>query len=837
MTDDLKVKQKRIFEIAKELNISHIEIIKFLESQDISCKSIMTPVDEATYLKILEEFAREKDVIERFRKERARREAESKRKADEEARKSAQEERKKIENEVYQHAAPLIDSAIKMTYEFTQQILKQLLTEVKEAISYSDVIPKKIAEIPVVEASTAAATAAEGEVAGKKKKEKRKLRRVAISEIESRLDQKGSKRRMLDEELKKRGKHGKLIEIDNRKIDASIRRTMAKMDEKLGRKKYKKADTTKVEEQEESQKIRISEFSSVETLANMMNVDPADVIAKCIQMGMFVTINQRLDFDAITLIADEFEFKVEQVERYGEEILKIEESEEDLRNATPRPPVVVIMGHVDHGKTSLLDYVRRTNVVAGESGGITQHIGAYKVILDNNKEITFLDTPGHEAFTAMRARGAQVTDIVILVVAADDGVMPQTIEAINHAKAANVPIVVAINKIDKPESNIEKVKRELSENGVLVEDWGGSVQAAEISAKTGQGVNHLLDILLLEAEMLELKTNAGTMAKGTVIESKIDKRHGPTATVLIQMGTLNIGDTFVCGPAFGRVRSLYDERGHRLKKAGPSDPVVVVGFDVLPPLAEIFAVVEDDREAKKIASERHKIHREQQFRQTKEWTLDAISQQISEGKIKQLNVILKCDVDGSVEALSETISKLGNEEVAVSIKHKAAGQIHESDVLLAKASEAIIIGFNTTATPKGKELAKKENIEIRYYDIIYELVDDIKAALEGLLTPDKIEERLGLVEVREVFKIPKLGFIAGSYVKEGKVTRTAMGRIIRAGEVLHVGQIGSLKRFKDDVREVPQDFECGVAVDGFTKYEQGDEIEIFEIKSVKRKLE
>lgn len=838
MPGEVKIRQKRIFEIAKELNISHIEIIKFLEKENIPCKSIMTPVDESIYLKIIEEFAREKDVVERFRKERARREAESKRKAEEVARKSAEIERKKIEDEVYHHALPLINFAIKLSYDFSSKILDLLIKDVKETAKVTDVTPEAVRKKTAPEALEKKPVLEEDKKAPKKGKEKRKLRRVAISEIESRLDQKSGKHRPTKEEDVKRGKRGKRhAEIDTKKVDESIRRTMAKMDEKSTKKKYKKPDSTLPEELEETQKIKISEFATVETLASMLDVDPADVIQKCIQLGMFVTINQRLDFDTITLIADEFEYEVEKVEQYGEEILKIEDTEEDLLNATSRTPIVAIMGHVDHGKTSLLDYIRQTNVVAGESGGITQHIGAYKVLLKNQKQITFLDTPGHEAFTAMRARGAQVTDIVVLIVAADDGVMPRTIEAINHAKAAEVPIVVAINKIDKPEADIEKVKRGLSEHGILVEDWGGSIQVAEISAKTGAGIDHLLDLLLLEAEMLELKANADTRAKGTVIEVKLDRQHGPTATVLIQKGKAGIGQPFVCGPASGRIRALYDERGRRLKEVGPSDPVVVVGFDVLPNLADIFVIVENEKEAKKIAAERQMIQREQQFHHTKEWTLDTISQQIAEGMVKQLNVVLKCDVDGSVEAVSETIKNLGNEEVAVSVKHKAAGHITETDVMLAKASEAIIVGFNVSANPKVRELAKKESVEIRHYSVIYELVDDIKDALEGLLSPEKIEEHLGLVEVREVFKIPKIGLIAGAYVKEGKVTRNAKARIKRGDEIIHEAAVGSLRRFKDDVREVQEGYECGIAIDGFTQYEAGDLIEVFEVKSVKRKLE
>ncbi len=839
MTDDSKVKQKRIFEIAKELNISHIEIIEFLKKDKIPAKTIMSAVDESTYLKILEEFAKEKDVVERFRKEKARREAESKRKAEEEARKSAETERKNIESEVYQQAIPVIESAIKVTLNFSSSIHEMLIKEVFDTDKLTDVTAEAVEVLIEEKKSTEPAASKEGEVKDekKKKKDKRKLRRITISDIESRLDQKGGKRRTgVVEDTKKGKKNKRLANIDDRKVDESIRRTMAKMDEKSTKKKYRKQEIEKDDEQVEVNKIRISEFATVETLATMLDVDVADLISTCIQMGMFVTINQRLDFDAITLIADEYDYIVEQIEQYGEEVLKIEDSEEDLENAVPRPPVIAIMGHVDHGKTSLLDYIRRSNVVAGESGGITQHIGAYKVVLGNNKQITFLDTPGHEAFTAMRARGAQVTDIVVLIVAADDGVMPRTIEAINHAKAASVPILVAINKVDKPEADIDKVKRGLSEHGVLVEDWGGSVQVAEISAKTGQGIDHLLDLLLLESEMMELKANADTAAKGTVIEAEVDKRHGPIATVLIQKGTANIGDPFVCGPAAGRIRAIYDERGHRLKKVKPSDSAVIVGFDVLPNLADVFAVMDDEREARKIASERQKIQREQQFRHAKEWTLDTISQQIAEGRIKQLNVVLKCDVDGSVEAISESLGNIGNEEVAVSVTHKAAGHISESDVLLAKASEAVIIGFNVTANPKVKEVAKKENVEIRHYSIIYELMDDIKAALEGLLSPEKVEEHIGTIEIREVFKIPKIGFIAGSYVKEGKVHRNAMGRIKRNDEILHEAHISSLRRFKDDVKEVLEGYECGVALEGFTKYEEGDIIEVFDVKSVKRKL-
>jgi len=819
MGNEIKTRQRRIFEIAKEENIL--------------CKTIMTAVDETVYLKILEEFAVEKDIVERFKKEKARKEAEFIRKAEEEARQSAELEREKIEEEVYKSAISIIDSAIDDVIKYSSDIKSLLIEAVLGSEGKTDVFPETLVEEKIVKAEP---EVSEKKREKKKQKEKRKFRKVAISEIESRLDQKSSRRHKATEAEKQKGKWGKKEKlIDSKKVEESIRRTMAKIDEKSTRKKYKKQEITEVVE-EEVKKIKISEFSTIETLASAMDVDPADVIQKCMQLGMFVTINQRLDFDTISVIADEFGFKIEQMEQFGEELLKIKETEEDLKNAVPRPPVIAIMGHVDHGKTSLLDYIRKENVVAGEAGGITQHIGAYQVELKNKKKITFIDTPGHEAFTAMRARGAQVTDIVVLIVAADDGVMPRTVEAINHAKAANVPIVVAINKIDKPEADVEKVKRGLSKQGVLVESWGGKIQTAEISARTGQGIDHLLDLLLLEAEMLELKANADTYAQGTIIESRVDRRHGPIATVLIQKGTLKVGNPFVCGASCGRVRALFDERGKKIKTVTPSDPVVVVGFDILPSLASVFSVVSDASMAKRITGERQKIQREQQHRQIKEWTLDAISAQIAEGKIKQLNVVLKCDVDGSVEAIGETLNKIGNEEVTINVVHKAAGEVSESDVLLAKASAAIIVGFNVSVNPKVRDLAKRENVEIRRYSVIYELVDEMTLALEGLLTPDNVEEHLGEVEIRDVIKIPRIGFIAGCYVMEGKVVRNARVRLKRDDEVICEGPLSSLKRFKDDVKEVQEGFECGIAIEGFDNYKQGDRIEIFEVKSVKRTL-
>ncbi|MBN2281918.1 MAG: translation initiation factor IF-2 [Candidatus Marinimicrobia bacterium] len=879
------MKKRRIFHIAKELNISHIEIIKFLKKDDASDISINTSVDEDVYFKILRNFSKEKDIVERINKEKARKEAEKKRKEEETARLEAE----KLHKEILADATSLSDDFVSQASDYIMTTVADLYNdlvtdkkknepaeiarEVSETVVVSEkeilnepvkteknkpffaqhhkkdaktttpvMQPKPVMEKPK---KTQENETDENKFGKKPKKVKsdlaekldsirhagskgKKLKRVTITDIEDDVNRQARGK-------KKKNKRGK--QVDAEKVDQNIKQTMAKMSQKTVKKKYKKRRHDE-DIDEDSRLIKISEFSTVEDLAKHLNVEPAEVIKHCISLGMFVTINQRLDFDTIQLIASEFEYEVEQLKQYGEEVLKIDESEEDIEKAIRRSPIVAVMGHVDHGKTTLLDYIRKTNVVSGESGGITQHIGAYQVELENGDKITFLDTPGHEAFTAMRARGAQVTDIVVLIVAADDGVMPRTVEAINHAKSAEVPIIVAINKIDKPEANIEKVKRELSEHGILVESWGGEIQSSEISAKSGKGVEHLMELILLEAEILDLKANANTLAKGTVIEARIDNRHGPIATVLLQKGTLKVGQPFVCGGAFGKVRVMFNENGMKLDEVTPGQPVRIVGFDIVPKLADIFAGVESEKEARKIAAERQKILREQQHRQVKQvFSLDAISARIAEGNAKTLNVILKADMDGSVEALSEVLGKLGNKEVSVSIKHKAAGHISENDVLLAKASDSIVIGFNVPANPKVKELAKQENVEIRRYRIIYELQDDIKSALEGLLTPDKVEEKTGTAEVRMVIRVPNVGNIAGSYVTHGELFRGSMGRLIRDGQVIHTGEIGTIKRFKDDVKSIKEGYECGINLEGFDNYLEGDIIEGFEIKSVKRKLE
>ncbi len=582
--------------------------------------------------------------------------------------------------------------------------------------------------------------------------------------------------------------------------------------------------------------LRVTEFLSTGELAGLMDVGVNDVIGRLFSMGMMVSINQRLDADSIQLVADEFGYDIEFIKEFDEEEA-MDLFDDDPEDMEERSPVVTIMGHVDHGKTSLLDYIREANVVAGEAGGITQHIGAYKVVKDG-RAIAFLDTPGHEAFTAMRARGAQATDIVILVVAADDAVMPQTIEAINHAKAADVPIVVAINKIDKPAANSPRVMQQLSDHGVLVEAYGGQVQVEEVSAKTGQGVPELLEKVLIQAELLELKANPDRGAVGTVIESRLDKGRGVVATVLVQTGTLEVGDIFLAGVHSGRVRAMFDERDQRVAEAGPSTPVTILGFPGAPEVGDRLVVMDDEREARDIAARRTQIAREQAMRQRKHITLDEIGRRIALGDFQELNVILKGDVGGSVEALSDSLQKLSTPEVAVSLIHTGVGAINESDVMLASASDAVIIGFQVRPTLSARQLAEREEIDIRTYSIIYDAIQDVRDALEGLLSPEKTEKTLGTVEVRQIFKVPRIGTIAGSFVVDGKIKRNDKVRLIRDGVVIYDNaSIGSLRRIKDDVKEVASGYECGISIDGYNDIKEGDQIEAFEVVETARTLE
>jgi translation initiation factor IF-2 len=644
----------------------------------------------------------------------------------------------------------------------------------------------------------------------------------------------------------KKRKKVKKFEIDEKEVKEAIRKTLLSMDDtavlagraNVRKRKRKEREAEEERKQElrdiENAKIRVTEFIAVNELANLMNVPVADVISKCIELGLMVSINQRLDVETITLVADEFGFEVEFQKEYTSEVL--EDTIDEPETLKHRSPVVTIMGHVDHGKTSLLDYIRRTNVVAGEAGGITQHIGAYRVDVGNGKTIAFLDTPGHEAFTAMRARGAQLTDIVVLIVAADDAVMPQTIEAINHAQAARVPIVIAINKIDKPGANVEKIKQQLADRNVLVENWGGKYQCVEVSAKTGLNIDNLLEVILLEADLLDLKANPDRLARGVVIESELDKGRGIQCTILVQKGTLRVGDPFVAGVFFGKVRAMFDERGNKVFDAPPSTPVQVLGFEGSPQAGDTFVVVDSERDARDISLKRQQLKREQEQKQVHHITLDEIAQQISIGGVKELPLIVKGDVDGSVEALSDSLMKLSNEEVIIRVIHKGVGGISESDVLLAAASNAIIIGFHVRPNINARKLAENQNVDIRLYSVIYNAISEVKSALEGLLSPVLSEEIVASVEIRDVFKVPKVGTIAGCYVLDGKITRNSKVRIIRDGIEIYEGEIASLKRFKDDVREVDAGYECGLNIANFNDIKTGDIVEAFKIIETKKKL-
>jgi translation initiation factor IF-2 len=588
-------------------------------------------------------------------------------------------------------------------------------------------------------------------------------------------------------------------------------------------------------QEKESTILRVTEFVTVNELSTMMDVPVNKVIGACMSLGIFVTMNQRLDAETLSIVADEFGYQIEFSTADIDEAIPVEEDRpEDL---VPRAPIVTVMGHVDHGKTSLLDHIRNENVIAGESGGITQHIGAYSVTLKRSKQrITFLDTPGHEAFTAMRARGAQVTDIAIIVIAADDDIMPQTKEAISHAQAANVPIIFAINKIDKPTANPEKIKEHLANMNLLVEDWGGKIQSQDISAKQGIGVSDLLDKVLLEAEILELKANPKKHALGTVVEAALDKGRGYVSTVLVQEGTLRVGDYLLAGTHSGKIRAMHDERGKSVKEAIPSTPVTILGLDGAPQAGDKFYVFEDEKEAKQIAAKRTQLLREQSVRTQRHITLDEIGRRIALGDFKELNIILKGDVDGSVEALTDSFQKLSTEEIQVSIIHKGVGAITESDVLLASASNAIIVGFNVRPMSNARALAEKEEIDIRTYSIIYDAINDLKSAMEGMLSPEMREEVTGTVEIRELFKISKVGTIAGCMVTDGKIYRNSKIRLLRENVVIYTGELSSLKRFKDDVKEVSKGYDCGLQIKNYNDIKEGDVLEAFQEVAVKKKL-
>ena len=801
----------RIFQIAKELNISHTDILDFLNKKDVDVKSHMSPVDEDVQTLIMSEFSKDKMLVDRFRKEQVRKEIHDTRL------KEKQESQKRLQLLSLQDQRELEKKermkSEKEAKEEEEKLEKKKLESQKNLLDKSP--GSKVEEI-------------------KKKftpSKKSKFRKVNLTNMRSEITQPGSTK------FEKNPKSSS--EKSSKNVETKVKATLAAIGTKKKKKVYKKSKLKSdiIDDHVDIVKtIKIPEFSSVDALSKIFGVSSSDIIAFCLELGTLATINQRLDWDAIELIANHYEYNAEKIKDLTEDLFSIENSEEDIKSAITRSPVVTVMGHVDHGKTSLLDYIRNSKVADGESGGITQHIGAYKVDVKDKNSITFLDTPGHEAFTAMRARGAQVTDIVILIVAADDAVMPQTKEAISHSKAAGVPIIVAINKCDKPGADPDRVRRELSENDVLVESWGGKVQSIEISALKGDGIDGLLDSLLLETEILDLKANRECLAVGTVIDSKLDKGLGPIGTVLVQKGTLKVGDPFICNDFAGKVRSIMNESGEKLKTAEPSDAVQLQGFSSVPKAGDLIAVLDNEKELKKVANERQKTRREIEQKRIS-FSLDSMSALIKEGSIKSLPVIIKGDVDGSIDAIFESLMKLNNDEVVIKVIHSAVGMVTESDVLLADASNAVIVAFGVQVSSNAKLQASQGGVDIRTYNVIYNVVDEIKLALEGLLDPEEGESVVGKALVQQQFKIPNLGFIAGSKVTEGFIKRNMNARLYRDDQLLIEGKIESLKRFKDDVKDVKDGLECGIGISGMKKYLEGDIIEVFEVKEIKRTLD
>lgn len=860
---DTKEKKIRIYKLATEYNLSADSLVEFLNSKGFKVKNHMSLLEDdmitainAHYKKDIEKAEHHYKKLAEFHKKRAERaskEAKEEEKSDEttelpqavesvepetiiKATEKAVEEVAQIESEK-KVEEPIVEQPVEKTEQGQEtKEEKEKESRIPKAKGLTVVgkmdLDEKKKKAPIKADETKPKAEGETEEAAKKKKKPRIRKKKAEGAVDETPEAKKKKR-------------VRRFEVDEREVKEAIRKTLMSMDDisapgRANARKRKRKEREALEEKRLEEKslagktLRVNEYISVSELANLMNVPVSDVITKCIELGLMVSINQRLDVETITLVADEFDFDIELQEEYTSDA--VEDTGDEQEELQPRPPVVTIMGHVDHGKTSLLDYIRRTNVVAGESGGITQHIGAYKVVLDNGRSITFLDTPGHEAFTAMRARGAQLTDIVVLVVAADDAVMPQTIEAINHAQAAGVPIVVAINKIDKPGANPERLKQQLADRNILVEEWGGKYQAVEISAKHGTKVEQLLEKILLEAEILDLKANPERLARGVVVESELDKGKGITGTILVQKGTLRIGDPFIAGIYQGKVRAMFDERGNKVIEAPPATPVLVLGFEGPPQAGDSFVVVESERVARDIGIKRQQLKREQDQKQIHHLTLDEIAKQISIGGVKELPLIVKGDVDGSVEALADSLLKLSTEEVVIKVIHKGVGGISESDVLLADASRAIIIGFHVRPNLNARKLAEKQRVDIRLYSVIYNAINEVKSALEGLLSPIISEEVTATLEVRDTFKVPKFGTVAGCYVLEGKIARSNKIRLIREGIVIFDGDIGTLKRFKDDVREVDSGYECGLNIANYNDVKVGDIIESYKLIETKKTL-
>lgn len=837
------------------------ETVKETENLEKKEEESIRPADNAASRK--EDIEDEKTIIVKEEKEEDKKTVEDTRKEDEHSEVASVERKEEAPEEqgdnLFRLSSAKIESKIKVTGKIDLDALNQSTRPKKktkeEKKKERDEKLKngagKFSSNPSFKgnkdmgANKTAAVGEEGE--GKKKRKRIKKDRIDVSNVGNMPNANFSRPNHTDDR-KQRVKKPVKTEVSEEDVQKQIKETLARLTNKSNKSnkgaKYRrdKRDAAvrrehELQEQEEreSKVLKLTEFVTANDLANMMDVPVTEVIGTCMSIGIMVSINQRLDAETINIVAEEFGFKTEYVSADVVEAIKTDDDDNE-EDWVPRPPIVTVMGHVDHGKTSLLDNIRNANVIAGEAGGITQHIGAYNVKLPNGRRITFLDTPGHEAFTAMRARGAKVTDIAIIIVAADDSVMPQTVEAINHASAAGVPIVFAINKIDKPHANPDKIKEELANMNYLVEDWGGKYQSQEISAKKGIGVEELLDKVLLEADLLDLKANPKRRAVGSIIESSLDKGRGYVSTVLVENGTLKMGDIVLAGTHHGRIKAMFNERNQRVTEAGPSEPVLILGLDGAPQAGDTFNVLETEQEAREIANRREQLQRELGLRTQKMLTLDDIGRRIAVGNFQELNVIVKGDVDGSVEALSDSLIRLSTEEIQVNVIHKAVGQISESDVVLAAASNAVIIGFQVRPSQQARRSAEKEGVEIRLYSIIYDAIEDVKSAMEGMLSPEIKEEITANVEVLQVFKISKVGSVAGCMVKEGKIKRTNKVRVIRDGIVIHTGELGSLKRFKDDAKEVVAGQDCGLNINNFNDIQVGDIIEAYEETEVKKTL-
>ncbi len=843
---------KRLSKVARELNVGISTIVEFLGSQgkEVSANP-NTKIDDELYMLLLEEFHKEKFEKEKADKVNIDKSERTVITISKEEQAKSEEKIEKIEAKADKLSGLSVVGKIDLTPKTAKKEPEPMpKLEVKEPES-------KLVEEPKEEISTIKAEAKKltgptvlGKINLPVEKEKkssndqgdndslrRKRKRIKKVNVE-----KAGKR--ASKEHKKITKGTQKTEVSEEEIQKEIRETLARLSNKgkskasKFRREKRQAVSEKIEQEEiraeaEKNVLKLTEFVTVSELALMMSKSANEVIGTLMSIGIFASINQRLDAETLTMVAEEYGFKVEFVS--ADVTASVIEDTQNPELMADRPPIVTVMGHVDHGKTSLLDYIRKADVTSGEAGGITQHIGAYSV-KHNEKLITFLDTPGHEAFTAMRARGAQVTDVAIIIIAADDRVMPQTKEAINHAQAAGVPMVFALNKCDRPSANPDKIKEELSAMNILVEDWGGKYQCQEISAKSGDGIEDLLEKVLLESDLLELKADPETQAKGTVIEASLDKGRGFVTTLLVQYGTLKVGDSLIAGTQFGKIKAMHDENGRPVKAAGPSIPVSVLGMNGASSAGDVFNVLSDEKEIKQIALKRQQLQREQGLRTTKHITLDEIGRRIALGDFQELNVIVKGDVDGSIEALSDSLLKLSQESIQINVIHKAVGQITESDILLASASDAIVIGFQVRPSAGARKLAEKEEIDIRLYSIIYKAIEEIKEAMEGMLSPEFKEEIVATAEIRETFKITKVGTIAGCYVVEGKINRNHKVRIIRDGIVVYSGELGSLKRFKDDVKEVQHGYECGLNIDKFNDIKVGDVVEAYEEVEVNRKL-